>query len=131
VIDQDPIRTDRRRRRRQERFGSSNPICVLCGWPHIETLTPVTIGWLYAHGIELHHAWLKAHDPDFVMPLCLNCHRQVTEGIACAGVNEKPEPDPVKRAVHMLNAMAVFDEARAASSRRLAADLLKSRENSK
>jgi 5-methylcytosine-specific restriction endonuclease McrA len=123
VIEEDPIRTDRRRRRRQERFGCANPSCVLCGRPDLEKFTQETSNWLYKHGIELHHVMIKAHDPDLVVPLCLNCHREVTEGLAQAGVSDRPEPNPVRRAIHMLNALAVFLEYLAVALRRLVEEL--------
>ena len=128
--DNDPIGTAIRRKRRQIRFGTDHPMCFLCPESNLETLTPVTLGWLEAHGvnvrlilIEMHHIHGEAHDPELVVPLCLNCHRKVTEDLAREGVSMEPEVDPVRRTVLMLQADATFFERFAASRRRMAEDL--------
>lgn len=131
-MDQDPIKTAMREARRQKRFSTEYPICFLCPESDLETLTPVTLGWLEAHGmgvprilIELHHHYGEAHDPNLIVPLCLNCHRKVTEGLAKEGVGMKAEVDTVVRTVLMLDADAAFFEKFAASRRRMADDLRK------
>jgi hypothetical protein len=108
MTDENPIKTDARRRRRQEKFGNPNPKCVLCGCPDLESFTPVSHGWLKAHGIELHHIVGEQRDPNLIAPLCLNCHRTATEGLARAGVDMAREPDPRQRIASMLEALAEF-----------------------
>ena len=109
-MDQNPIKTDGRRRRRQERFGNLNPKCVLCGCPELETFTPVSPGWLEAHGIEFHHVVAADRDSELVVPLCLNCHRTATEELAQADIDMICETDPDKRVASMLKALAAFLE---------------------
>ncbi len=110
MIDQNPIRTDGRQKRRQDRFSSPNPVCLLCECPNLQALTPVTVGWLKAHGIELHHVVGEKRDPDFVVALCLNCHRNVTENLAKAGISMGRERDSKMMIATMLEALAVFFE---------------------
>jgi hypothetical protein len=123
MIDNDPIGTAGRRRRRQKRFSVENSVCRLCPESHLECLTAVTLDWLEAHQflIEEHHVAGKRNDPDFVVPLCLNCHRLVTEGLAQAGIGMHREPNPQKRVAVMLEALAVFLDMLAAAVRRWAA----------
>lgn len=132
MIDKDPIGTAVRRRRRQAQFRAYPPVCFLCPESDLEALTPVTLSWLEEHGvdvrrilIEMHHLHGEAHDPEFVVPLCLNCHRKVTEDLARTGVSMKPEIDPIARTVLMLHADAAFFERFAASRRRMAENLSK------
>jgi hypothetical protein len=89
----------------------------------LECLTPVTLDWLEAHQvlIEEHHVVGKKNDPDFVVPLCLNCHRLVTECLAQAGISMHRDPNPQKRVAVMLEALAVFLDMLAAAVRRWAA----------
>lgn len=110
MIDPKPIQTDGRERRRQAKFVCAHPTCLFCGSPDLEALTPVAAGWLKAHGIELHHVVGQKHDPDLVVPLCLNCHRKVTENLAKAGVSMDRESDTQMRVAMMLEALAVFFE---------------------
>jgi hypothetical protein len=131
MIDQNPVKTAVRRRRKQERLGSLSPFCVLCGNGDIETLVPVTPDWLRQRIpperlIELHHVVGEQHDSDVVVPLCLNCHRIVTEGLAKAGVSMHPEPQPRERVALMLDALAVFFEFLVKSLRQWAEYLRKS-----
>ena len=107
--DVDPIRTDGRRRRRLNRFGP-NPQCLFCPCTDLEALTLVKVGWLEKHGIELHHVVEERRDPELEVPLCLNCHRKVTEGLAQAGISNHYEQEPRELVAQMLDALAVFLE---------------------
>ena len=121
MTDQNPIKTDARRRKRQERFGNPNPKCVLCGCPDLEALTPVSPSWFKQHGIELHHLVAEARDSELMVPLCLNCHRTATEGLAQAGIDMDCETDPREHVASMLEALAVFFELVIEALRRWAA----------
>lgn len=128
MFDQNPIKTDARHNRRQERHGTPNPRCVLCLHPKIEALTVVTSDWFYKHGIEIHHIVGRNRDEQFTAPLCLNCHRQATEGLARAGVEMVSEIDDHERVAQMLDAYAAFQGQGADAMRRWADTL---RKNSK
>lgn len=124
-LDRDPIKTDTRRRRREDRFPDSNPRCVLCGHPNLEAIKSVTVGWLKSRGIELHHVVGRAREPDLVVPLCLNCHRRATEGLTQAGVEMIAETDTRLRVASTLDGLAAFFEMVVDALRKWAADLRK------
>ena len=85
--------------------------------------------WLEARGIskdwinrllEEHHIVGEVHDPDLVVTLCLNCHREITEGLAREGVSMRPEKNLRKLLALMLRASAVLFEFLASSYRKWA-----------
>jgi hypothetical protein len=95
-------------------------------------LTPVTQQWLEAKGftrdeltrlLEKHHITGEAHDPDLTVTLCLNCHREITEELACEGVNMRPEKDIHKLTALRLRASAQLFESLAKSNREWATSL--------
>jgi len=110
MIDNFPIATAGRRRRRQKRFPMENPVCLFCPEPNLECLTPVTLDWLKTQCalIELHHPVFEENDPDFVVPLCLNHHRQITEALAQAVGHPQRPNDPTIRVALMLDCLAIF-----------------------
>ena len=128
MSDQSPIRTARRKVLREDRLGR-NAFCLFCGYACLESLTHVSREWLEAKGIskdwldrllEEHHIVGEAHDPDLIVTLCLNCHREITEGLAREGVTMKPEKDRHKRVALMLRGSAVLFDFLAASFRKWA-----------
>jgi hypothetical protein len=128
VKDQQPIRTARRKAVRQDRLGV-NAFCLFCGYACLESLTQVSRHWLAARGItndrlnrltEDHHNFGEAHDPDAIVTLCLNCHREITEGLAGEGVSMHPETNLLKLIVLILKASAVLFESLAKSYRKWA-----------
>lgn len=123
-----PIRTARRKALREERLGQ-DAFCLFCGYACLESLTKVPRKWLESKGVskdwlrrllEDHHVVGEAHDPDLFVTLCLNCHRQVTEGLAREGVSMDPEKNISKLVALILRASAVFFEALAKSYRKWA-----------
>ena len=123
-----PIRTARREALREERLGK-DAFCLFCGYGCLEALTQVTRRWLESKGVpqeridrllEVHHAVGEAHDPDLLITLCLNCHREVTEGVAREGVGMHPEKNALKRVALMLRAAAVLFESLGKSFRKWA-----------
>jgi hypothetical protein len=123
-----PIRTARRTHLREERLGG-DAFCLLCGYGSLESLTKVSRKWLESKGVskdwldrlfEDHHVLGEAHDPDLLVTLCLNCHREVTEGLAREGVNMRPEKNISKLVALILRASAVFFEALAKAYRKWA-----------
>lgn len=127
MIDEDPIRTDGRRRRKQKRLSSSHPVCVLCSCSDIEALTAVTPEWLKERGViippgllEMHHVVGEKHDSDFVVALCLNCHRRVTEALDQGQITMQPKRDSRELVALMLDALAIFLDMLVAAIRRWA-----------
>jgi hypothetical protein len=136
MVDQYPIRTARRKALREERLGK-DAFCLFCGYGCLASLTKVSRNWLESQGIskgwidrllEDHHSLGEAHDPDPIVTLCLNCHREITEGLAREGVSMRPEKNFSKLVVLMLRASAVFFETLAKSYRKWA-NLLENEEN--
>ena len=70
----------------------------------------------------------RAHDPDFIVPICRNCHAEVTEGRFQEGVSMRPELDPNKREALRLRSLAMFHEKTAQALRRWAAEKLSKEE---
>jgi hypothetical protein len=113
--DQEPIRTARRTAKRVARLGN-DASCLFCGYAHLESLSKVSRRWLESNGVsqdrterllEHHHCTGEAHDRDLLITLCLNCHREVTEGLAREGVSMRPEKNVRKLTVFRLRASAV------------------------
>jgi hypothetical protein len=128
MSDQSPIRTARRKALRKDRLGS-DAFCLFCGYACLESLTQVTREWLEAKGLskdwldrllEEHHIVGEAHDPTLIVTLCLNCHREITEGLAREGVTMRPEKDQYKLVALMLRGSAVLFDSLAASFRKWA-----------
>jgi hypothetical protein len=131
MSDQFPIRRARRKANRKDRLGS-NAFCLFCGYACLESLTPVSRRWLEERGIpkdrlnrllELHHVLGEAHDPDAIITLCLNCHREITEGLASESVSMHPETNLLRLIAGVLRASAVLFESLAKSYRRWACRL--------
>ena len=93
--DQRPIRTARRKNRRQERErqGVAVPPCTLC--------------------IHEHHTAGRNHDPKLRARLCEMHHREIHEQMLQAGISLTLEPDRVKRVAMALRSAAMYDRARA------------------
>ena len=95
----------------------------------MESLTAVTRRWLETKGdpgrvlhrlLEDHHNFGKSTDPDLVVTLCLNCHREVTEGLMREGVSMHPETNTRKLVALIFRASAVLFEFLARSYRKWA-----------
>ena len=104
----------------------------------MESLTQVSRAWLEARGIskdgikrllEKLHIVGEKHDPDLTVFLCLNCHREITEGLAREGVSMRPEKNLLKLIALMLRASAVLLELLATSFRKWASLLENELEN--
>jgi hypothetical protein len=92
----------------------------------LEALTTVTRRWLETKEVpaelldrllEKHHVLGEVHDPNLTVTLCLNCHREITEGLMREGVSMRPEKSVRKRTALKLRASAVFLESLASSYR--------------
>jgi hypothetical protein len=109
--DRQPIRTARRKLKRneRERQGLATAPCVLC--------------------IQQHHTAGKNHDPRLKAPLCEMHHRELHEQMLRAGVSLRYEGDPIRRAAMAMRAMSVYRRAEADAMDRWADLLDKSRSN--
>ena len=75
----DPIRTDARRANRARVLGPGTA-CARCGLATPETLIAADRSIL-----EAHHACGRANDGGLTVPVCRNCHAELTEGQRAAG----------------------------------------------
>ncbi len=89
----------------------------------------MTRQWLEKKGIpqdlldsllEEHHIVGEAHDSKLIVTLCLNCHREITEGLAREGVSMHPQENPLRLIALMLRGSAVLFESLAKSYRKWA-----------
>jgi hypothetical protein len=113
-MDRNPSATSARLSRRLRRLGS-DAVCVLCGYTN-----PFGLIQVHRSLLEDHHVVTRAHDPEFVVAICRNCHGEVTELLLREGIQPSCERDVQKRTALMLTALAVFLEALATSVRRWA-----------
>lgn len=65
VLDSEEFERERRRQRRIDRLGTSNPACVVCGQDDDRCL-------------ELHHLAGRAYE-DTTCIVCSNCHRKLSD----------------------------------------------------
>jgi len=112
----------------EDRLGS-NGLCLFCGYACLESLTRVSRKWLEERGVpqdrvdrllEEHHIFGKSHDPEETVTLCLNCHREITEGLAREGISMRPEKNLHKLIALILRGSAVLFEHLASSYRKWA-----------
>jgi hypothetical protein len=113
---------------RVDRLGR-NAFCLFCGYACLESLTRVSRQWLESKGmtefrldrlLEEHHIVGEAHDSDLMVTLCLNCHREITEGLTREGVGMHPERNTHKLIALVFRASAVLFESLASSYRKWA-----------
>ncbi len=125
-MDQNPNRTALRAARRLERLhkrlGNCPAVCILCGYANPVFLIVVTLEWLEAHKVprsllQDHHLWGRKYDPKLTVPVCPNCHVEITEGYRQEDVSMRPGPDPIANEVFTLRAEAAFHERWAAAKR--------------
>jgi hypothetical protein len=128
-MDRNPNRTALRAARRLERLhkrlGNCAAVCIFCPYANPMFLIVVTLEWLKAHKVpksvlQEHHLWGTKHDPKLTVPVCPNCHAEITEGYQQEDVRMRPEPDPIANEVSTLTAEAVVHERWAAAKRRRA-----------
>lgn len=101
-MERDPIKNDARQRTRRSRLGP-NPCCVLCDERRPAALIPVTRKFL-----QMHHVAGRANDARLVVPLCLNCHADLTEKYHAAGVPMTPAPSVLDRVIACLRGVGHF-----------------------
>lgn len=101
MLEDNPIKTQMHKDRQRDRLGE-NPACVRCGFSKPEALTLKSRSWL-----EMHHVFVKANDPRTTAPLCLNCHREVTDANYAAGAMQ-PASTCLERFQRMLQALGSF-----------------------
>ena len=105
IPDIDPIASEARRAKRGRLLGD-NAACVLCGLANIDALTAVSRSLLEAHHVVGH-----ANDAELTVPLCRNCHAELTEGYRDAGVPLNRPPTLLHQLAAVLRSLAAFLQA--------------------
>jgi len=128
-MDRDPLKTAVRTLARENRLGEGPKVCIRCGYADPLALIGVKIKWIRLHKnflppslFENDHIVGRNHDPDFVFPICRNCHAEVTELRRRAGITMQFQPDRNEREALRLEALAFFHEDTAAALRRWATE---------
>jgi hypothetical protein len=110
--DHDPIGADAREATHLRRLGPPPHVCAFCGFPDPFRLTATLLAWVEARVpskfLQDHHVVGRQHDDTLIVLLCLNCHGLVHRRYLDAGVDLRPEPDPIKQVALMLRARAAF-----------------------
>src|SRR4029077_1472901 len=119
------LRAARRLDRLHKRIGNCAPVCTFCPYANPMFLIVVTLECLQTHKVpksvlQEHHLWGRRLDPKLTVPVCPNCHAEITEGYRQEEVSMRPEPNPIANEVSMLTAEAVVHERWAAAKRRRA-----------
>jgi hypothetical protein len=117
-----PARAARRQTELRERLGCEQPACIYCGItePSVLMLTRLSRQRVI---LESNHVYGRSHDPEVTVLTCRNCHALFHENLLDAGVDLRPESDPIKRVAAMLRAEAVLFEGLADAKRRQASIL--------
>jgi hypothetical protein len=110
-----PARAARRETELRERLGAKPPVCIYCGYEELVALRRISRKLLPEH-----HVLGRKHDSGLFVIACLNCHAVAHETLTDAGVDLRPQRDPVKRVAAMLRAEAVHLEMLADSMRKQA-----------
>lgn len=97
-----PLRTSRRRAKRLEALGETEPICVICA-----RTDPMLLRPMKKRLLEEHHVVGRSNDPDLTVAICFNCHADVTERLRQAGVSMDKQTDRLNFASHVFRAFSV------------------------
>lgn len=121
MSDRNTARDAARRRRRRDTFAELR-CCVLCPYSDPASLVRVPTHIIPKHLLEDHHV-LGRVNGHATVPLCRNCHGEVTEGYRVAGVSMKPQPTVLHRLRTVLRALGTFFRSLCVSIDRWATDL--------
>ena len=98
----DPIANETRRAKRERVLGD-DAACVLCGLAKMESLIAV-----HRNVLEAHHIVGRANDEELTVPLCRNCHAEITEGYRDAGVPLNRPPTLLHKLAAILRALGAM-----------------------
>ena len=102
IPDVDPVANVARRAKRERLLGE-DPACVFCGMANIDALLPMARSIL-----EAHHVVGRANDGELTVPVCRNCHAELTEGYRDAGVPLNRPPTLLHRIARILLAIGAM-----------------------
>ena len=97
---------------------AANAVCVLCGYAN-----PVALIAANRTLLEEHHVFGAAFDDDTRIPLCRNCHAEVTEGIRATGASMRPQPSLFENLIEANKALEVYHRCAAITCAHNASEL--------
>ncbi|MFL5481257.1 MAG: hypothetical protein ACJ8AK_03640 [Gemmatimonadaceae bacterium] len=106
------------RRARRARMFPASAVCALCGYAN-----PVALIAVDKTLLEEHHVFGAAFDDGTRIPLCRNCHAEVTEGIRATGASMRPQPSLFENLIQATKALEVYYRAQAITHGRIAHEL--------
>jgi hypothetical protein len=95
-----------------------NAVCALCGYAN-----PVALIAANKTLLEEHHVFGAAFDDGTRIPLCRNCHAEITEGIRATGVSMRPQPSLFENLIGANKAHEVYYRCAAMTCARNASEL--------
>jgi len=101
-MEPDPIKTAARRAARERRLGA-DASCALCGYAAPDALIAAARTLL-----EDHHAVGRANDGALTVPLCRNCHAELTEECRARGASMAKPRTLLDKLVAILRALGAF-----------------------
>jgi hypothetical protein len=96
----------------------ASAVCALCGYAN-----PVALIAVDKTLLEEHHVVGAAFDDGTRIPLCRNCHAEITEGIRGTGASMRPQPSLFENLVQAKKAEEVYHRCAAIACARNASEL--------
>ena len=106
------------RRARTPRKFSPNAVCQWCGYSN-----PVALLMVEKTLLEEHHVFGAANDDGTRIPLCRNCHAEMTVGIQETGATMRHQRSIFETLVEVNKALEVFHKSAAIAHGKFASDL--------
>lgn len=96
--EREPYKNDARETKSRRKLGGRT-VCVRCGYAEPCGLKAVPV-----HTHEEHHPHGRKHAPNFTIPLCVRCHRELTALMQDAGIELQPIDTDLERAIAVTRA---------------------------
>lgn len=101
-MEENPLKSELRREGRSAKFGEKG-VCCLCGYAN-----PMALILVDRTLLEQHHALGRVHDPVPTLPMCRNCHAELTAGLLDAGADMHKQLTFLDRLAMILRALGTL-----------------------
>jgi hypothetical protein len=118
-MEENPLKSQVRREKRVNKLGA-NAVCCICGYAN-----PTALVLAGRTLLENHHAAGKVHDPKPTVPICRNCHAELTAGLLDAGADMRKQPTVLERLAIILLSLGTLFVALGEAMYRYADDILR------
>ena len=134
MIDRNAIQTAIRKTRRLEHLGDGPRVCFICGYEDPIALVAMRAADCQKSSslrtlLEDHHVAGRRNDPKLTIPLCRNCHAELTEDLRCEDVSMKAIPNRRRPSAWRLLGLASLFERIAEALRRWASEEMESEDD--